>query len=99
MARPFSDGDVFRAVADPIRRRILELLRVRDRSPMQLALAVERAPATVSEHLRVLRKLGLVAVKQDGRQFIYRVEAAQLKRIASWIKPFESASPARRVRT
>jgi DNA-binding transcriptional ArsR family regulator len=90
MPRAPTTADVFNAIAEPRRRQIVELLA---RSG---ALAVGTLVATlgipqpaVSKHLGVLRKVGVVAVTQQGKQRVYNLEAEKLKTVHDWVKAFE----------
>ncbi len=89
MARAATTTDAFNAVAEPRRREILDLLAVRERSVTELVAAVGLAQPHISRHLRVLREVGLVDVRDDGRQRFYRVRAAPLRAIADWLTPYE----------
>lgn len=79
---------VFRAVADPTRRAVLELLRERDRSVSELAEPFRMTQPAVSQHLRVLRNAGLVRARKDGRRRVYRLEAARLREVYDWAEHF-----------
>ncbi|HEX8905863.1 MAG TPA: metalloregulator ArsR/SmtB family transcription factor [Longimicrobiaceae bacterium] len=81
--------DVFGALANPARRRILELLRERPRAAGEIASEFDLHRPAVSEHLQVLRNAGLVAEEARGRQRIYHVQPAALSEVAEWLRPFE----------
>lgn len=92
-ARSFDPDAVFAALADPTRRQILHLLR--ERGPLRsgaIAAAVDRvSPQAVSNHLRVLREARLVAVEEEGRSRIYRLDARTLRILdETWFGPFEA---------
>src|SRR3954470_5364038 len=70
--------DVFAALGNPVRRRILELLRTRPRTSGEIAAAFELSRPAVSEHLQVLRLAGLVREEARGRQRIHHLEGAGL---------------------
>lgn len=89
MAQGAADSGVFLAVADPTRRRMLKLLSEHERPVMELASHFDMTQPSVSEHLRVLREAGLVEVRKEGRQRIYRLDASPLKGLADWVKEFE----------
>ena len=81
--------DAFNAVAEPQRRRILTLLKGRERSVNELAGALRVSQTRVSKHLRVLRVVGLVSVREAGQQRLYQLEARGLKPIHDWVGGFE----------
>jgi DNA-binding transcriptional ArsR family regulator len=80
--------DVFRAVADPTRRRVLELLRDGDRSVRELAAPFHVTQPAISQHLRVLREAGLVRSRRVGRRRVYRLNRAPLGRLQAWASRF-----------
>ncbi|TVQ64156.1 MAG: ArsR family transcriptional regulator [Phycisphaerales bacterium] len=82
--------DVFLALAEPLRREILELLGRRGRMGVTAIVETLRRPQpTVSKHLGVLRRTGLVSVAKLGRQRVYAVEAAPLRAVHDWTLMFE----------
>lgn len=83
--------DVFQAIADPIRRRILELLSEQERPAGELVSSFDVTFGAVSQHLRVLREAGLVSRRREGRQRIYSLRAEPLKRVRDWTAIYESA--------
>lgn len=89
MARAATTTDAFNAVAEPQRRRILTLLKGRERSVNELAGALRVAQPRVSKHLRVLREVGLVSVREAGQQRLYKLDARGLKPIHDWVGGFE----------
>ncbi len=91
MARAATTTDAFNAVAEPRRRRILDLLAGGERSVGELVERIGLSQPLVSKHLRVLREVGLVRVRDDGRQRLYRLDAGPLRSIADWLGPFERA--------
>ncbi len=82
---------VFDVVADPTRRRILELLREHERSVGELVESIGLSQPGVSKHLRVLREVGLVEVRVDGQRRMYRLRAAPLQEIDEWLAPYRKA--------
>ena len=88
MARAATTTDAFNAVAEGRRREILEALAGGERSVNELVEAVGIAQPQVSKHLRVLREVGVVDVREDGRQRLYRVNGAALKPIHDWVAGF-----------
>lgn len=89
MARAATTTDAFNAVAEPRRREILDLLAGGERSVNDLVARLGLAQPLVSKHLRVLREVGLVEVRDEGRQRLYRLNGRGLKPIHDWVKPFE----------
>jgi DNA-binding transcriptional ArsR family regulator len=89
MARAATTTDAFNAVAEPRRRRILDLLAGGERSVSQLVDSLGLAQPQVSKHLRVLRKVGLVKVRDEGRQRMYRLNGRPLKPIHEWVKHYQ----------
>ena len=81
--------DVFRAVSDPTRRQMLELLRVRERTVTELAEPFAMTQPAVSQHLRVLRDAGLVDVRKEGRHRVYRLDPLPLQEVFDWVQYFE----------
>jgi len=82
--------DVFAALASPIRRELLRLLRDEGPSPVQqLAERFEMRRPSVSEHLKVLRDAGLVTERRSGRQRLYQLEAEPLRELVDWLSPYE----------
>jgi DNA-binding transcriptional ArsR family regulator len=82
--------DVIALLADPTRRRIVELLAEGDLSAGEIAAHFEIARPGVSRHLRALREGGLVSVSRDGQRQIYRLEAAELMEIDRWLAPIRA---------
>ena len=89
MGRPQASVDVFRAVADPTRRGLLDLLARRDRLVTSLAARFKMTLPAVSQHLRVLRKAGLVEQHRAGRQRLYRLRPDRLREMAEWVSGYE----------
>ena len=89
MARAATTSDAFNAVAEPQRRRILTLLKGRERSVNELAGTLGVSQTRVSKHLRVLREVGLVSVREAGQQRLYKLDARGLKPIHDWAGGFE----------
>lgn len=88
--RAASDADVFSAIAEPRRRRILELLEAGGaRSVNELVAAMRLPQPTVSKHLAVLREVGVVGVTRDGKRRLYEIKAQELKAVNEWISRFE----------
>jgi DNA-binding transcriptional ArsR family regulator len=91
MARAATTTDAFNAVAEPRRRQILEALSDGERSVNELVEALGLAQPQVSKHLRVLREVGVVDVREDGRQRLYRLNGVALKPIHDWVAGFARA--------
>jgi DNA-binding transcriptional ArsR family regulator len=89
MARAATTTDAFNAVAEPRRRQILELLAAGELSVNELAAALDLVQPLVSKHLRVLREVGLVEAREEGRQRLYRLNADPLRPIHAWVSNFE----------
>jgi DNA-binding transcriptional ArsR family regulator len=89
MARAATTADAFNAVAEPRRRQILDVLADGERPVNDLVRELALAQPQVSKHLRVLREVGLVEVRGDGRQRLYRLNGRALKPIHDWVKDYE----------
>jgi DNA-binding transcriptional ArsR family regulator len=89
MARLATTSDVFNAIAEPQRREILNLLVQGERSVNDIVEALGLKQPQVSKHLRVLREVGLVRVREAGQQRFYQLTSTGLKPVHDWIKPFE----------
>jgi DNA-binding transcriptional ArsR family regulator len=89
MARAPTTADAFNAVAEPRRRRILDLLAHGERSVNDLAASLRVRQPQASKHLRVLKQVGLVSVRGSGRQRLYSLNAEPLKPIHDWVRTFE----------
>ena len=86
--------DVFRAIADPNRRRLLDLLSVRERAAQELANEFDISFAAVSQHLRVLRRCRLVTSRATGRQRLYQVHPERLLEVYRWVARYREFWPA-----
>jgi DNA-binding transcriptional ArsR family regulator len=89
MARAATTADAFNAVAEPRRRQILDALVDGERPVTDLVGRLGLAQPQVSKHLRVLRDVGAVDVRADGRQRLYRLNGPALKPIHDWVKKYE----------
>ena len=89
MARAATTADAFNAVAEPRRREILDLLARGERPVNDLVDLLGVAQPLVSKHLRVLREVGLVDTRVEGRQRMYRLNGHPLKAIHDWVKTYE----------
>ncbi len=91
MARTPTTADAFNAVAEPQRRRIIDLLAGGERSVNDIAAALKMRQPQVSKHLHVLREVGLVRVRDEGRQRLYALNSEALRPIYEWVSPYEQA--------
>ena len=89
MVRPRITVDVFRAVADPTRRELLDRLRQADLPVTELAESFQMSLPAISQHLKVLREAGLVEEHRNGRYRVYRLIGGPLKEVADWADHFE----------
>lgn len=80
---------VYRAIADPTRREILDRLAVRETAVTDLAKGFEMSLPAVSQHLRVLQEAKLIRGQRRGRQILYRLNPAPLRDVSRWIAPYE----------
>ncbi|NNE42943.1 MAG: helix-turn-helix transcriptional regulator [Gemmatimonadetes bacterium] len=89
MARAATTSDVYNAIAEPRRRAIFEALCAEERAVTDLVEALGLDQPTVSKHLRVLREVGLVTVRQDGRRRIYTANPDGIRPVHAWVQQFE----------
>ena len=89
MARAATTADAFNAVAEPRRRQILDVLAGGERPVNDLVAQLGLAQPQVSKHLRVLRQVGAVDVRGDGRRRLYRLNGQALKPIHDWVRAYE----------
>jgi DNA-binding transcriptional ArsR family regulator len=89
MARAATTSDAFNAVAEPRRRQILNYLAVQERPVGDIVASLGLEQPSVSKHLRVLRNVGLVHVRRDGRRKLYRTNAAAIRPLHKWTSTFE----------
>jgi DNA-binding transcriptional ArsR family regulator len=89
MARAATTSDAFNAIAEPRRREILTYLAVRERQVGEIVAAVGLDQPSVSKHLGVLREVGLVHVRRNGRHRLYRTNAAAIRPLHEWTATFE----------
>ena len=88
MARAAASADAFTAVAELRRRDILSYLALDERSVGEIVDALALEQPSVSKHLRVLRDVGLVNVRRDGRRMLYRTDARAIKPLHEWTATF-----------
>jgi DNA-binding transcriptional ArsR family regulator len=89
VARAATTADAFNAVAEPRRRQILDVLADGERPVNDLVRELGLAQPQVSKHLRVLREVGAVQVRDEGRRRLYRLNGHALKPIHDWVKDYE----------
>src|SRR5580692_10928322 len=89
MARAATTSDAFNAVAEPRRREILNYLALQERPVSEIVDALEIEQPSVSKHLRVLKGVGLVHVRRDGRHMFYRTNAEAIRPLHEWAGTFE----------
>ena len=81
-------GTTFEVLAEPNRRRILDLLREEERPVGDLVRLLAVSQPAISKHLRVLREAGLVEVRVDAQRRLYRVRPEPLKAVGDWLEPY-----------
>ena len=89
MARAATTSDAFNAVAEPRRRDILNFLALQERPVSDIVDEFGLEQPSVSKHLRVLREVGLVDVRREGRQMLYRTNAEAIRPLHEWTQTFE----------
>lgn len=89
MARTRTTFDPFNAIAEPKRRELIEALAGKELTVNEIVNVMGWKQPMVSKHLRVLRQVGIVTERKDGRYRAYRVNAVQLKPIQEWVIQFE----------
>jgi DNA-binding transcriptional ArsR family regulator len=89
VARAATTSDPFNAIAEPRRRDILQFLAGDERSVSDIVDALEMAQPSVSKHLQVLREVGLVSVRRDGRKTMVRINPEPLRAVHDWVALFE----------
>jgi DNA-binding transcriptional ArsR family regulator len=89
MARAATTSDAFNAVAEPRRRDILNYLALQERAVGDIVGSLGMEQPSVSKHLRVLRDVGLVRVRRNGRHMLYQTNAEAIRPLHEWTKTFE----------
>jgi DNA-binding transcriptional ArsR family regulator len=89
MPRATTTSDAFNAVAEPRRREILDQLALAERTVGDLVVRLKLEQPSVSKHLKVLRDVGLVRVRRNGRHMLYRTNAEAIRPLHDWTKTFE----------
>jgi len=90
MARAATTTDAFNAVAEPRRRQILDALAEGEQPVNDLVRLLGVTQPAMSKHLRVLREVGLVQVRDEGRRRVYRLNADRLRPIHEWLQRYEA---------
>jgi len=90
MPRALAQPDVFRAIADPTRRAILDRLRAGPAPVNALAADFRQSRPAISKHLRVLRRARLVVEERSGRERLYELQPQPLQQVAGWIEGYRS---------
>ena len=89
MSRPFASWDVYKAIADPNRRIVLDLLARGEQPVSAIHLRVNLTQPALSQHLKVLRDVGLVRQRRQGRERIYALNPKPLKEVSDWLRHYE----------
>jgi DNA-binding transcriptional ArsR family regulator len=89
VSRRSAATSVFQAIADPTRREILDLLGNGEQPVTELARRFEVTLSAISQHMRVLRDVGLVTFRRAGRERLYQLNAVALKEVADWVGQYE----------
>ncbi len=89
------ESDVFRALADPTRRAVLDRLSAGERSVAQLTEALPVSQPAVSQHLAALKAAGLVGERREGRRTFYRIEPQGLAPLIDWLGRYRAFWPER----
>lgn len=89
MPRAATTSDAFNAVAEPRRRDILNFIAMQERSVSEIVDALEMEQPSVSKHLKVLKEVGLVDVRREGRQMLYRVNGSAIRPLWEWTSTFQ----------
>src|SRR5215470_14236661 len=85
-----ASSDVFQAVADPVRRGLLDLLRERDLTVVELGRRFKVTQPAISHHLLILKKAGLVNARRVGRQRVYSITAKPLQQMYDWVSQYKT---------
>jgi DNA-binding transcriptional ArsR family regulator len=78
------------ALADPIRRRMVEMLRAGERSAGEIERGVSISQPSASKHLKALREAGLVRMRKDAQRRLYRLDPAPLAALDAWLEPYRA---------
>ncbi len=91
MARAATTTDAFNAIAEPRRRQLLDLLATGERPVNELVAQLQLPQPQVSKHLAVLRQVGLVEVREAGRQRLYRLNGQPLQAVHDWVAGYQAS--------
>src|SRR5215468_268973 len=89
MPRATTTSDAFNAIAEPRRRDILNFIALQEKSVSEIVDALEMEQPSVSKHLKVLKDVGLVRVRREGRHMLYNVNAIAIRSLHEWTSTFE----------
>jgi len=89
VARAATTSDAFNAVAEPRRREILSYLALKERAVGEIVISLKLEQPSVSKHLRVLKDVGLVRVRREGRKMLYQTNADGIRPLHEWTGTFE----------
>jgi DNA-binding transcriptional ArsR family regulator len=89
MARLPTTSDVYNAIAEPQRRDIIDLLKKGEMSVNDIAEALDMKQPQTSKHLRVLKEVGLVNVRKEGKLRLYQLNSKELKPVFEWVQSYE----------
>src|SRR6266849_329257 len=92
VSRRSATTSVFQAIADPTRRAILDRLGKGEQPVMELARQFDVTLSAISQHMRVLREVGLVTVRRAGRERLYRLNADALQEVSDWVRHYRTSS-------
>ncbi len=84
-----ADADIFTALAHPVRRDILDRLVVGEESVTRLAEPFEMTRPAISQHLRILKDVGLVTEQRQGREHYYRLQPQRLSEVRDWLQKYD----------
>lgn len=87
-------GDVFKALSDPTRRKILELLKDRDRSAGEIAASFDIGKPSISHHLNQLKEAGLVLSERQGQSIMYSLNTTVFQEVLSWVYDLKAGKAA-----
>jgi DNA-binding transcriptional ArsR family regulator len=89
VARAATTSDAFNAVAEPRRREILSYLALKERAVGEIVASLRLEQPSVSKHLKVLKDVGLVRVRREGRKMLYKTNAEAIRPLHEWTGTFE----------
>lgn len=84
-----SGEDVFTAIAHPVRRQLLDMLREKERSVKELSEPFDMSRPAISQHLRILLDVGLVSEQRQGRERHYQLHSEGLKEVQRWVENYQ----------